>query len=42
MDCNTELRFVKKDLSELCECLEIPKKVICVHIIFEYICYYQT
>ena len=26
VDC-TELRFAEKDLSELCECLEIPRKI---------------
>ena len=42
VDCKTEHRFAKKDLFELCECLGIPKKFICVHRIIEYICYYQT
>lgn len=42
MDCNTKLRFAKKDLIGLCECLGLPKKIICVHRIIVYICYYQT
>ena len=27
MDCKTERRFAKKDLSELCEYLGIPEKL---------------
>ena len=30
MDCKTERRFAKKDLSELCEYLGIPEKITLV------------
>ena len=30
VECETELRFAKKHLPELCECLGIPEKITCV------------
>ena len=30
VECKTELRFAKKHLPELCECLGIPEKITCV------------